>query len=425
MTYTRIDHSIQAELGKYVKLVEIELLKRELEVPKSSIIGYLLEYLTTQLKGSQNLSLEAALGPTDKIVDIMIRRNNITWPTNPWHEGQIKIHTQMTIKATTSSTITRSILYLHLISLIPSIFLGLMSLLVFSLAILYDVTDGFRVLGFHEILFCYALFSIVMYPITTSISNNNQLRQGIADIEGWINQIKNASKMHFFSFCLFSIYLQIGSILQDETSSLDSDNTSINGYNWAEILIFIIVSTFIFILGLRRFWINANKPSKLSSISENPRFAQISLWGLRLILILCGIAVIMSINVGIIVLSSPTDYIIIGYNLPLFVGLGSLFTIDLYSIITVKYLHACSVEFQTSWKKSLLRYNRLIALLLIAYACLPFLYMLLSSQNSSQVLVNGLEFSNTTIELLLIVFIIILGLQISIQRMIKLSGISD
>ncbi|OLS23455.1 MAG: hypothetical protein HeimC2_26590 [Candidatus Heimdallarchaeota archaeon LC_2] len=253
---------MQLNLSFLADKIESKILSIGYEIPKSEIIGYLLEFFILDDKLDET-KLTSVVGSVEKITTEIIALKDIQWPQAPWYGKEIKYPLEAiaykTINQATSSQFMNFYRYLQMVLMLPSIFILIMVVLSFSLALIRGDTNSFTIsIGISVnslfIFYYYGAHSIINYPITARISNNKQLRVGVDDMEAWLYNMQRLSHFQTFSFISFSLLMFMGSftevVISDALTIYESHPA--NGIPLAKTLLYILFTSFVYFQGLSK-----------------------------------------------------------------------------------------------------------------------------------------------------------------------------
>ncbi|MFV2016616.1 MAG: hypothetical protein ACC656_14395, partial [Candidatus Heimdallarchaeota archaeon] len=171
-------------LNKLVDDIEKKILSTGYNVPRSEIIGYLLEFFVVDANLTEN-KLHQMVGSVPQIAQEIISSKDTQWPQSPWYGREIKypleINDISTLDQAASSQFMRIYQYVKIAFMIPSVYVLILVILSFSLAIIRSDVNSFKVsVGIDMnplfLFYYYAIFSLIFYPTTVRLSNNKQLR---------------------------------------------------------------------------------------------------------------------------------------------------------------------------------------------------------------------------------------------------------
>lgn len=272
------DVAIQNFLTKLIDAVEEKINSTGYAVPRSEIIGYLLEFFVVDGNLNED-NLNDMIGDISQISQDLIASKDIQWPEAPWYGKEIKYPLEISEKSTldqaTSSQFMRSYQYLHGIFMLPSAYVLILVILSFGLAIIRSDPDSFKIsVGVDTnplyLFFYYAIFSLIFYPTTARLSNNTQLRGGVEDMEAWLANMKRLAYFQSFSYGMFSFMMFIGSfaVVKIGTETITQDETPANGIPLMTTLFYILFATFIYYHGIKRLWSHASGGSLKPSLGR-------------------------------------------------------------------------------------------------------------------------------------------------------------
>lgn len=363
------DTAIQNFLTKLVDNIEERIKSTGYAVPRSEIIGYLLEFFVVDGNLTEE-RLHKMLGNVSQITQDLIAVKDIQWPEAPWYGMQIKypleIQDTSTLDQATSSQYMKIYQYVHGIFMIPSAYVLILVVLSFSLAIIRSDPNSFKIsvgvdMNPLYLFYYYAIFSLIFYPITVKFSNNSGLRSGIEDMEAWLTNMKKLAYFQSFSYGMFSFMMFIGSfaVVRVGTGSAIIEETPANGIPLMTTLFYILFASFIYYQGIKNLWTHASGGSLRQSLGR-PKYRIVGL----------GISISSFIkNMIIVFVASGTILFINGFsalrnneNVSLN-GLNSLFLIltAIYVIIdfsTLLYFRlSTSTGYTQVMRKNLVRNN--------------------------------------------------------------------
>ncbi|MCE7734497.1 MAG: hypothetical protein GPJ54_06445 [Candidatus Heimdallarchaeota archaeon] len=419
MSSQGIDTAIQKFLTTLVDNIEEKIKSTGYAVPRSEIIGYLLEFFVVDGNLTED-RLNQMVGDVSQITQDLIAAKDIQWPEAPWYGRQIEypleVSDSSTLDQATSSQYMRFYQYVHGVFMIPSAYVLILVILSFSLAIIRSDPNSFKIsVGIDMnplyLFYYYAIFSLIFYPITVRISNNSQLRSGIEDMESWLTNMKKLAYFQSFSYGMFSFMMFIGSfaVVRIGTESAVLEETPANGIPLITTLFYIVFASFIYYHGIKRLWTHASGGSLRQTLGR-PKY--------RIVGFGISISSFMK-NVIIILVASGTILFINGFsairnneNVSLN-GLSSLFLIltAIYAIIDFSTLLYFRLSTPTGYtyvlRKNLVRNNviQIVNVIIFTIAYIAFSIEFINHSNEGPTTILGflisLDFIKVIIPLIL------------------------
>jgi hypothetical protein len=280
-----VDTSIQSFLNKLVDDIEKNILETGYAVPRTEIMGYLLEFFVVDANLTEE-RLKLLIGDVPDITQDIISRKDVEWPQAPWYGRQIEYPFEMDdvsdLNQATSSQFMRAFQYIHGILLLPSVYVLILVLMSFSLALIRQDPNSFEIsvgisLNPLNLFYYYAIHSIIIFPLTARLSNNKQLRSGVDDMEEWVTNIKKFAYFQTFSYGMFSFMMFMGSfaVVKIGTPQATLTEKPANGIPLITTLYYILFASFVYYHGIRRLWTGASGGS-LKDVGGKPKSSIIS-----------------------------------------------------------------------------------------------------------------------------------------------------
>ncbi len=262
MSFSKTDTSTQQKLSFLTDRIESSIQSKGYEIPRSEIIGYLLEFFIIDAKLDET-RLNDLVGSVENITTELVAMKDIQWPQAPWYGKEIKYPLEATdykiIDQARSSQFMNFYTYLQMALMLPSIYVLIMVVLSFSLALIRGDPESFtKSIGISTnnlyIFYYFGIYSIIIYPLTAKISNDKQLRAGVDDMEAWVHKMKRLSYFQTFSYGSFCLMMFIGSFAEVQISdtAMVHETSPANEIALTTTLFHILFTTFFYYQGISR-----------------------------------------------------------------------------------------------------------------------------------------------------------------------------